>query len=153
VTATLTWSGVTARRMARHALAEPAVGLGPAAVADGLEQAGAELGAPPARVRVRHELRYRGQSFELTVPLQPELAAAFHRAHEERYGYADESRDVELVAVRTADVVPAPAVSLQVTERHTVMGPQVLELAGATCWVPDGWHGETNDDGTLVLTR
>src|SRR5947209_6027510 len=42
------------------------------------------------------DLRYRGQSFELSVPLQPELAAAFHRAHEERYGYADESREVEL---------------------------------------------------------
>src|ERR671922_10674 len=31
------------------------------------------------------ELRYRGQSFELRVPLQPELASAFHRAHEDRY--------------------------------------------------------------------
>src|SRR5262249_9791631 len=32
------------------------------------------------------DLRYRGQSFELTVPLQRDLAAAFHRAHETRYG-------------------------------------------------------------------
>jgi hypothetical protein len=31
--AALTWSGVTARRMARHALAEPAADLDPAAVA------------------------------------------------------------------------------------------------------------------------
>jgi len=31
--ATLTWSGVTARRMARHALAEPAAGLDPAGIA------------------------------------------------------------------------------------------------------------------------
>ena len=31
--AALTWRGVTARRMARHALAEPAAGLGPAGVA------------------------------------------------------------------------------------------------------------------------
>jgi hypothetical protein len=31
--AALTWTGVTARRMARHALTEPATGLGPAAVA------------------------------------------------------------------------------------------------------------------------
>ena len=38
------------------------------------------------------DLRYRGQSFELTVPLQPGLAEAFHRAHEERYGYADRDR-------------------------------------------------------------
>src|SRR5438067_1113760 len=34
------------------------------------------------------DLRYRGQSFELTVTLQPDLPGAFHRAHEERYGYA-----------------------------------------------------------------
>src|SRR5207244_9797048 len=34
------------------------------------------------------DLRYRGQSFELTVPLGPELAPRFHAAHEERYGYA-----------------------------------------------------------------
>src|SRR5712691_10779255 len=31
--AALTWSGVTARRMARHALTEPAAGLGPAGIA------------------------------------------------------------------------------------------------------------------------
>src|SRR5439155_22807241 len=52
------------------------------------------------------DLRYVGQSFELTVPLQPQLAEAFHRAHEERYGYADRTRELELVAVRTADVRP-----------------------------------------------
>jgi N-methylhydantoinase A len=99
------------------------------------------------------DLRYRGQSFELTVPLQPDLDAAFHRAHEERYGYADPSRAVELVAVRTAEVVPGPVVSFEAAERRAVTGPQVVELPGATCWVPDGWRGETNGDGTLVLTR
>ena len=99
------------------------------------------------------DLRYRGQSFELTVPLQPDLGAAFHRAHEERYGYADPSREIELVAVRTADVVPGPEISLAAAERRTVTGPELVELPGATCWVPDGWRGETNADGTLVLTR
>jgi len=87
------------------------------------------------------------------VPLQPGLASAFHRAHEERYGYAEPAREIELVAVRTADIVPGPDVSFQVTDSYKVAGPALVELAGATCWVPDGWHGETNDDGTLVLTR
>src|SRR5213596_196497 len=32
------------------------------------------------------DLRYGGQSFELTVPLGGELAQRFHAAHEERYG-------------------------------------------------------------------
>jgi len=99
------------------------------------------------------DLRYRGQSFELTVPLQPDLAAAFHRAHEERYGYADPASEIELVAVRTADVVPGPDVAFQATDCYKVTGPDVVELPGATCWVPDGWSGETNADGTLVLRR
>ena len=99
------------------------------------------------------DLRYRGQSFELTVPLEPDLAAAFHRAHEERYGYSDRSRELEIVAVRTAEITPGPDVTFQATGRYEVRGPQVLELPGATCWVPDGWQGETNDDGTLVLRR
>ncbi|HEY2373471.1 MAG TPA: hydantoinase/oxoprolinase family protein [Gaiellaceae bacterium] len=99
------------------------------------------------------DLRYRGQSFELTVPLEPDLAAAFHWAHEARYGYADRTREVELVAVRTADVVPGPDVSFSSLGRMSVSGPELVELPGATCWVPEGWRGETNDDGTLVLTR
>ena len=111
----------------------------------------AEVGELPADGEA--DLRYRGQSFELTVPLQRDLAAAFHRAHEERYGHAEPKREIELVAVRTADVVAGPAVSLQATDSYKVEGPALLELAGATCWVPDGWHGETNDDGTLVLRR
>ena len=99
------------------------------------------------------DLRYRGQSFELAVPLEPDLTAAFHRGHEERYGYSDPSREIELVAVRTAEVTPGPDVAFQVTSCYKVSGPAVLELPGATCWVPDGWHGETRDDGTLVLRR
>jgi N-methylhydantoinase A len=99
------------------------------------------------------DLRYRGQSFELTVPLGADLAPAFHTAHEERYGYSDPDREIELVAVRTADVVPGPDITLKATDRYTVSGPDLVELPGATCWVPEGWSGETNGDGTLVLTR
>jgi N-methylhydantoinase A len=99
------------------------------------------------------DLRYTGQSFELTVALQPDLADAFHRAHAEHYGYADRTREIELVAVRTADVAPGPDVSLQAAEEYEVEGPELVELRGATCWVPEGWHGETTGDGTLVLGR
>ena len=58
------------------------------------------------------DLRYAGQSFELTVPLQDGLADAFHRAHEEQYGFAEREREIELVAVRTADVRRGPAFEL-----------------------------------------
>ncbi len=98
------------------------------------------------------DLRYAGQSFELTVRLGPDLPARFHAAHADRYGYADRARPIELVAIRTADVRPGPEIAL--SGPHVVVsGPQPLELDGATAWVPGGWAGETDAHGTLVLRR
>ena len=99
------------------------------------------------------DLRYRGQSFELTVPIQPGLVEAYHRAHEERYGYADRGREVELVAVRTAETSPGPEFELPPGQPVHVEGPTTLELAGATCFVPPGWVGDRDGSSTLVLTR
>jgi N-methylhydantoinase A len=110
----------------------------------------ADAGELPAEGEA--DLRYQGQSFELTVPLGPRLAERFHEAHAERYGYADPAREVELVCVRTAEVRAAPPVRVTGPSR-TVRGPQVLELDGATAWVPAGWAGETDAQGTLVLRR
>jgi len=110
----------------------------------------AEVGELPAVGEA--DLRYEGQSFELTVPLGPRLAERFHEAHERRYGYADPGRALELVAVRTAEVRPAPPLTLA-GPRLAVRGPAVLELEGSTAWVPDGWTGETDAHGTLVLRR
>ncbi|MGB2954102.1 MAG: hydantoinase/oxoprolinase family protein [Gaiellaceae bacterium] len=99
------------------------------------------------------DLRYAGQSFELTVTLGGDVAEAFHLAHEERYGYADRERPVELVAVRTAEVRSGPAVELPAGEPLHVSGPAVVELDGATCWLPPGWVGVRDGDSTLTLTR
>jgi N-methylhydantoinase A len=98
------------------------------------------------------DLRYAGQSFELTLPLQADLAAAFHRAHEERYGFAEPERELELVAVRTAEIRPGPELDLPRGEETTVVGPVTIELAGATCWIPPGWVG-ARDGRTLRLTK
>jgi N-methylhydantoinase A/oxoprolinase/acetone carboxylase beta subunit len=99
------------------------------------------------------DLRYAGQSFELTLPLQDDLAAAFHSAHEELYGFADRDREVELVAVRTAEIRPGPSIALRATDPAQVTGPRVLALVGATVWVPAGWSGATDSHGTLILER
>jgi N-methylhydantoinase A len=113
----------------------------------------AEVGAAELDVEGEADLRYSGQSFELTVALGGDLAERFHRAHEERYGYADRSREVELVAVRTAEVRPGPEVELPAAEPLRVAGPAVIELEGATCWVPPGWVGARDGNSTLILTR
>ena len=99
------------------------------------------------------DLRYAGQSFELTVPLQAGLTEAFHRAHEERYGYADRGRELELVAVRTAETIPGPAIVLPAAEPLHVEGPATVALDGSTCFVAPGWVGDRDGDSTLVLTR
>jgi N-methylhydantoinase A len=98
------------------------------------------------------DLRYRGQSFELTVPLGGDLAERFHRAHEERYGYADRERQVELVAVRTADVVRGPELELPGSDPQRLSGPALLELDGSTLWIPPGWVG-ARDGPSWVVTR
>jgi N-methylhydantoinase A len=99
------------------------------------------------------DLRYAGQSFELTVPLQQDLADAFHRAHEDLYGFADRDQEIELVAVRTAEVRGGPEIRLRGSEPRRLVGPLLVELPGATVWVAEGWSGEADSHGTLVLRR
>ena len=78
-----------------------------AAVAGIAGEARAEL--PDARIEVTYDLRYRGQSFELTIdgPERPDpsqLRRSFDRAHEDRYGYSDPQAELELVNVRVAAI-------------------------------------------------
>jgi N-methylhydantoinase A len=93
---------------------------------DLITEASRTLVGAPARVRVRHELRYRGQSFELAVDeelsahgepdsgLAPgELSEAFAQAHEQRYGYRDTDAEIELVNMRASVWGPSPTLGLQ----------------------------------------
>ncbi|NUT54597.1 MAG: hydantoinase/oxoprolinase family protein, partial [Thermoleophilia bacterium] len=98
------------------------------------------------------DVRYTGQSFELTVPLGDDVAEAFHRAHEERYGWASRSLPLELVALRTAAVRKGPERHMHTHAPARPSGTGLVELEGATAWVPDGWRGEWRA-GSLVVTR
>jgi N-methylhydantoinase A len=57
------------------------------------------------------DTRYVGQAYELTVSANGNFAAAFHRAHEKRYGYCDAARPVEIVNIRVRAIgsTPKPA--------------------------------------------
>jgi N-methylhydantoinase A len=46
------------------------------------------------------DLRYRGQGYELNLPLNRHLLADFEREHTRRYGYAHHNREIELVTLR-----------------------------------------------------
>ena len=56
--------------------------------------------APRQRLLRQLDLRYHGQAYELTLPFSRDFVRAFHRAHRQRYGYADPARPLEVVTVR-----------------------------------------------------
>jgi N-methylhydantoinase A len=141
-------------------------------------EARAALGDDGAELRVAHDLRYRGQSFELTVSADGDTRAAFEDAHEERYGYREPGAEVELVTVRVSAVRPGPEIDLTADatptepsgERDTTLGPTTIfsgelgagtRLEGPALWqgpeatlaVPEGWRGAVDDAGTIVLER
>ena len=71
--------------------------------------------AGAGELRVRADLRYRGQAFELTVdadqePDPDDLRERFAAAHERAYGYRDDDGDIELVTLRVTATEPGPDV-------------------------------------------
>lgn len=129
-----------------------------------IERALGQLGGDAARVRVRHELRYRGQSFELPVEeeidpaaaagaqagLGPEeLAGAFAAAHQARYGFREQSERVELVTIRASAWGPAPEADVRAgsgarpgrSTQEIVFGGERLRA--------QLWHGEL-EPGTAL---
>ncbi len=51
------------------------------------------------------DLRYRGQGYELNIPLTKNLLADFQQEHHRRYGYTHPAREVELVTLRLRAVL------------------------------------------------
>ena len=54
------------------------------------------------------DLRYVGQSYELTVPFKPGYREAFQREHERAYGHAQADRPLEIVSLRLRLVIKTP---------------------------------------------
>ncbi len=72
------------------------------------------------------DLRYRGQGYELNVPFGPEMAAQFHDLHQRRYGFASQTRALEVVNVRVRMVSAAEAFEPVVQELVEGDGSQAL---------------------------
>ncbi len=98
------------------------------------------------RMKQRHErslsMRYRGQSFELEVKdTTGDLAAKFHQAHRERYGYAQEENEIEIVSARLRSLGLVP--KLPVTKIPASRG--VVKPHGSTSGLL--WWKETKRCG------
>ncbi|KVP87618.1 hydantoinase [Burkholderia ubonensis] len=70
-----------------------------------------------AEMTVSADMRYRGQSFEVDTPLDPQsildgdiatIAEAFHREHHRLYGHSDAGSAVQVVALRLVISLPTP---------------------------------------------
>jgi N-methylhydantoinase A len=105
--------------------------------ADGHRQMRAE-GFSGGSVKISRSLdmRYAGQSYELNVLFAGDFVAAFHRAHERRYGYCDRSRSCEVVNVRARFTGATPKFNLP---RLKGAGPNpAAALAGQSPVLFDG---------------
>jgi N-methylhydantoinase A len=90
----------------------------------------ADEGYPPERRRFQRavDLRYRGQSFDLRVPIPDghldddalaTVADRFHERHEQRYGHASPDEPIELVTLRLRSRGLVDPPELSVTEGST----------------------------------
>jgi len=61
-----------------------------------------------ARAERRLDLRYAGQSYELSVPFRRDFRQLFHEQHEKAYGYAHPGRTLEIVNVRLRLTIQTP---------------------------------------------
>jgi N-methylhydantoinase A len=77
------------------------------------------------------DLRYRGQGFELNVPIGKSLLADFHRQHEFRYGYGYPNREVELVTLRLRARITSPRVA---TKTHSPTIEQTAAAQSCRAW-------------------
>jgi N-methylhydantoinase A len=91
-----------------HTVLRPLADVGSAERArllrDLCEEARSGLSGDAPESDVRYEtslaLRYRGQSYELALPDSDDLEAAFHAAHEARFGWRLAGQEVQLVHLR-----------------------------------------------------
>ncbi|HVU13622.1 MAG TPA: hydantoinase/oxoprolinase family protein [Phototrophicaceae bacterium] len=126
------------------------------------------------------DARYRGQAYELTIPLSDDIEGAFHAAHERAYGHALPGREVELVNLRLQatgsldkpTLMPEPIIendgsSAHIGHRHGLTlyqreqftpgarfsGAALIFQLDSTVYVPEGWSAQVDGYRNLVLSR
>ncbi|MDF3128675.1 hydantoinase/oxoprolinase family protein [Kiritimatiellaeota bacterium B1221] len=151
-------------------------------VTDGMREKLAEemKGAGEISTRLRLDMRYVGQSHELSVPLdEKDLSSAaqqFHALHAQRYGHAEPEMETEVVTLRLQGEGPAPVAELPVLDFRKagdpvaeiregeylrkylkrgdqVKGPCRIFEDFHTVWLPEGWQVKVDQVGNLLGSR
>lgn len=133
-----------------------------------------------ARLERLADIRYVGQSYELTIP----WGGSFHEEHKRIYGYGDLARPTEIVTVRVrasiAIAKPSPPPVLPSRSRNKPLtrrvfaggkfhimpvllreqvrargerGPALVVDYGATALIPSGWTFKVDRAGNLIVCR
>jgi N-methylhydantoinase A len=79
-------------------------------------------------------MRYVGQSFEIEIPWGARLLPSFHKAHAQRYGYADTTRSTEIVSLRlrASGITEKPPVARGRVTSHDTAQPYTRALVYLT---------------------
>jgi N-methylhydantoinase A len=138
----------------------------------------AKKDVPKATLERFTDIRYAGQSYELTIPAN----ANFHKEHHRVYGYSDVKRPTQIVTLRVRATVKVDKPSLRVpaSPRQTsgtrriwlegkwrnvtaapreslgaraLPGPALITDYGSTTLVPAGWTMKQDRAGSLIVRR
>ena len=113
------------------------------------------------RLRIERfaEVRYRGQSHELSIPGGPRLAERFHRAHAARYGFDAKGCAVEVVTLEVRGALPGRA--LPAPPRRTGAAAVAARTgvwtgarrAGAALWTMEELDPGARVRGPAIVTQ
>lgn len=106
---------------------------------------------PPERriLRLAADLRYRGQAFELMVPLDgpaltgaslSDLAERFHRLHHQRFSFDDRGEGVELVTLRLSAIGLLAAARPPATSALEASAGKPAPKGHRRVHLDGGWH-------------
>ncbi len=124
------------------------------------------------------DMRYAGQSFELSVPFSGDITAAFHDAHQRSYGHAMRERVVEVVNLRLQAVgsVEKPVLEPESVAAHNpaplqtkngftfydresllpgaqLETPALVFQLDSTVYIASGWSAYVDGYRNLILER
>ena len=135
---------------------------------------------PGAKLERMADVRYVGQSYELTIP----WGGSFHDEHQRIYGYCEPARPTEIVTVRVRAIVPVvkpqpaklkraarrtaphlrrvftsgkfrmlPVLAREQVGERGEKGPALVVDYGSTTLIPPGWKFAVDRVGNLVARR
>ena len=135
-----------------------AIGCSDAEELFALLRARAAADLPGSQIDEHADIRYQGQSYELTVPWdRANPREPFEAEYEKIYGFRDRARAVEIVTVRVRAALPAAHEPFALTHEQSgakaqLEGPSLLFDYGSTAFLPPGWRAARNEAGVMIAT-